>query len=111
MTFVDPVCRMDVNEAEAAATSTFKGQTYYFCAVMCRDRFAEDPERFVNGQPATDGRSETSAKSRADASENGLQFGISSFQFPETQNVSPRTCGGSEGRRGLSRGKLYGAKG
>ncbi len=50
MTFVDPVCRMDVNETEAAATSMFKGPTYYFCAVMCRDRFAEDPEKFVNGQ-------------------------------------------------------------
>ncbi len=37
MTFVDPVRRMDVNEAEVAATSTFMGQTYYFCAVIYRD--------------------------------------------------------------------------
>jgi len=49
MAFVDPVCRMDVNEAEAAATSTFMGHTYYFCAVG-----------------------------------NGLQFGVSGFQFAET---------------------------
>ena len=60
MTFVDPVCRMDVNETEAAATSMFKGPTYYFCAVMCRDRFAEDPERFVNVQPVAEERSDAS---------------------------------------------------
>ncbi len=57
MTFVDPVCRMDVSQAAAAATSTFKGQTYYFCALMCRDRFAEDPEKFVNGQLMAEKRS------------------------------------------------------
>ena len=37
MTFVDPVCPMDMNEAETAATSTFKDQTIIFvpsCAVI-----------------------------------------------------------------------------
>ncbi|HEY1267049.1 MAG TPA: YHS domain-containing protein, partial [Candidatus Binatia bacterium] len=28
----DPVCGMNVEESKAAATSSYKGQTYYFCA-------------------------------------------------------------------------------
>src|SRR5918994_7869270 len=50
MATMDPVCRMTVEEAEAAATYDYKGKPFYFCAVMCRDRFAENPERFLNGQ-------------------------------------------------------------
>ncbi len=44
----DPICGMDVKEEEAAAaTYEYKGQTYYFCAVGCKERFAQDPERFL----------------------------------------------------------------
>ena len=44
---VDPVCRMEVDEKKAAATYEYKGKTYYFCAVGCKDRFAESPEKFL----------------------------------------------------------------
>ncbi len=30
---IDPVCDMEVDEEKAAATTTYQGQTYYFCAV------------------------------------------------------------------------------
>lgn len=43
----DPICGMDVKEEEAAATYEYKGTTYYFCAVGCKERFAQDPERFL----------------------------------------------------------------
>jgi Cu+-exporting ATPase len=43
----DPVCKMEVDEKEAAATYEYKGKTYYFCAVGCKNRFAENPEKFV----------------------------------------------------------------
>ncbi len=43
----DPICGMDVKEEEAAATYEYKGKTYYFCAVGCKERFAQDPERFL----------------------------------------------------------------
>lgn len=39
----DPVCKMEVDEKKAAATSTYKGQTYYFCAKGCKNVF--DKER------------------------------------------------------------------
>ncbi len=43
----DPVCGMDVDEEEAAATYEYKGKTYSFCAVGCKEKFAQDPERFL----------------------------------------------------------------
>src|SRR5207249_9127570 len=33
---IDPVCKMQVNEAKAAGTSEYHGKTYYFCAVSCK---------------------------------------------------------------------------
>ncbi len=44
---IDPVCKMDVDEKKAAATYEYKGKTYYFCAVGCKDKFSKDPEEFV----------------------------------------------------------------
>ena len=44
---IDPVCKMDVDEKQAAATYEYKGKKYYFCAVGCKERFAKDPEQFL----------------------------------------------------------------
>jgi Cu+-exporting ATPase len=44
---IDPVCEMEVEEETAAATYEYRGKTYYFCAVGCRDKFAQNPERFL----------------------------------------------------------------
>jgi YHS domain-containing protein len=44
---VDPVCGMEVDEKRAAATHEYKGKTYYFCAVGCKEKFAKAPEKFV----------------------------------------------------------------
>lgn len=49
----DPVCKMTVEPARAAAVSTYQGRTYYFCAVGCKQKFDRDPERYLAG-----GRSE-----------------------------------------------------
>ncbi|MBI4329997.1 MAG: YHS domain-containing protein [Chloroflexi bacterium] len=43
----DPVCGMDVEEKKAAATSNYKGQTYYFCAKACRIAFDKTPEKYL----------------------------------------------------------------
>ncbi|HEX9949474.1 MAG TPA: heavy metal translocating P-type ATPase, partial [Thermodesulfobacteriota bacterium] len=43
----DPVCGMAVDEKEAAATSEYKGKTYYFCAASCKERFDQSPERYI----------------------------------------------------------------
>jgi YHS domain-containing protein len=39
----DPVCGMAVDPAQAAASATYAGRTYFFCAHGCRDQFAADP--------------------------------------------------------------------
>ncbi|MFQ5521723.1 MAG: YHS domain-containing protein, partial [Candidatus Methylomirabilia bacterium] len=45
---VDPVCKMDVNPAKAAGTSTYRGEPYYFCALSCKETFDKDPEQYVS---------------------------------------------------------------
>lgn len=46
---IDPVCGMQVQTANAPATASYAGQTWYFCADRCRARFVEAPEQFANG--------------------------------------------------------------
>ena len=43
----DPVCGMQVDEKKAAATSVYKGTTYYFCAPGCKTTFDKNPEKFA----------------------------------------------------------------
>jgi len=44
---IDPICGMEVDEEKAAATYEYGGRTYYFCAVGCKEKFAQDPGKFV----------------------------------------------------------------
>ena len=46
-TALDPVCGMDVDPATAAASHAHEGQTYYFCAQGCHDRFVANPDKFL----------------------------------------------------------------
>ena len=46
----DPVCGMRVDpERPRGGTATHAGKTYGFCNPRCRERFAADPERFLQG--------------------------------------------------------------
>ena len=44
---IDPVCKMQVDEGSAAATSDYKNKTYYFCAPGCKVAFDKDPEKYL----------------------------------------------------------------
>lgn len=44
---VDPVCGMEIEESDAAATLKYEGTTYYFCSQSCRDQFEAEPERYT----------------------------------------------------------------
>lgn len=48
---IDPVCGMTVDEKSAAATSTYKGKTYFFCAKGCKMSFDKAPEKYLTAQP------------------------------------------------------------
>jgi P-type Cu+ transporter len=48
----DPVCGMTVDPAKAAGSREQHGQIYHFCSNGCAERFAADPQRFLE-QPAS----------------------------------------------------------
>ncbi len=46
----DPVCGMQVDEKNPGATTTYKGQTYYFCSAGCKADFEKNPEQYAKSQ-------------------------------------------------------------
>jgi P-type Cu+ transporter len=48
----DPVCGMTVDPANAAAHYELRGQTYFFCAKGCAQKFAANPERYLSQSSA-----------------------------------------------------------
>lgn len=52
MQVTDPVCGMQIDSTEAAATETFQGRRYYFCSASCRDKFRASPERYIGNEGA-----------------------------------------------------------
>ncbi|HUV75298.1 MAG TPA: YHS domain-containing protein [Dehalococcoidales bacterium] len=58
----DPVCKMEVEESKAAATSEYKGKKYYFCAPGCKKAFDQNPEKYLSEEeepglpPGSDGK-------------------------------------------------------
>jgi YHS domain-containing protein len=49
---IDPVCRMAVDPADAAATRRWRGASYYFCSAECERSFEQDPRRHIANSPA-----------------------------------------------------------
>jgi uncharacterized membrane protein YraQ (UPF0718 family)/YHS domain-containing protein len=44
---LDPVCGMQVESANAPASTNYQGDTVYFCTDRCRGKFEANPERFA----------------------------------------------------------------
>ena len=47
----DPVCKMTINEKDAAGTSVYNGTTYYFCSMPCKEDFDKDPDVYLSENP------------------------------------------------------------
>src|SRR5512139_409857 len=47
MKIIDPVCKMTLEDSEAVATSTYRGKTYYFCSMPCKEDFDKDPGAYA----------------------------------------------------------------
>jgi Cu+-exporting ATPase len=71
MKVVDPVCRMTIDDKDAAATSTFKGTTYYFCSKPCKEDFDKNPESFV-GVPKVEEMIAATAKAIAEMAKDPI---------------------------------------
>ena len=48
MTAIDPICKMKVEEKGARFTSVYQGKTYYFCNLMCKQKFEASPAKFAS---------------------------------------------------------------
>ncbi len=48
----DPVCGMMVEEGKQAATSEYKGTTFFFCSKGCKVAFDKSPEKFLKEGPS-----------------------------------------------------------
>jgi YHS domain-containing protein len=44
----DPVCEMEINLENAEERSEYEGEIFYFCSRLCRNKFDEDPGRFIS---------------------------------------------------------------
>lgn len=49
-TATDPICGMQVDPRQVAATSEYQGTTYHFCSTGCKRQFDKNPEQFVGQQ-------------------------------------------------------------
>ena len=48
----DPVCGMSVDEKSAAAQTTYRGKTYFFCSKDCKASFDADPAKYTSRETA-----------------------------------------------------------
>jgi Cu+-exporting ATPase len=81
MKVVDPVCHMTIEDSEAAATSTYKGETYYFCSRPCKEDFDKDPEAYL-GEKAAPQKTE----------ETGKEVAHTCPMHPEIRQSGPGSC-------------------
>src|SRR5258708_25617303 len=42
---IDPVCKMEISIADAAASHDYHAETLYFCSIDCLRKFESDPAR------------------------------------------------------------------
>jgi YHS domain-containing protein len=59
-TVVDVVCKMEIDKNTAEFTSEYKGTTYYFCALSCKQEFDGNPEKYINSDTTEDESQEAS---------------------------------------------------
>ncbi len=52
---IDPVCKMNLEPAKAAAKVDYNGQMYYFCSESCHKAFTEAPQKYAGTAPPTGG--------------------------------------------------------
>jgi YHS domain-containing protein len=45
---IDPVCGMEIDEAQAQGKSEHNGKTFYFCSLSCKEEFDRDPDVYAD---------------------------------------------------------------
>ncbi len=49
---IDPVCGAKITYDTAKARSQYKGQTYYFHSLDCKEAFDKNPEKYIQKEQA-----------------------------------------------------------
>jgi Cu+-exporting ATPase len=44
----DPICEMEVDKETVKHKAEYIGKTYYFCSAMCKEKFKEIPQKYVD---------------------------------------------------------------
>ena len=44
----DPVCGMEIDPKQAAASEKYQGKTYHFCSTACHDKFKAEPSKYTS---------------------------------------------------------------
>ena len=44
---IDPVCKMEVDPQNPPFKILYQGETYYFCAQVCKHLFERAPEKYI----------------------------------------------------------------
>jgi len=47
---IDPVCKMEIDEKNPAATAEYEGKTYKFCSSGCKVTFEKEPKKYLQAQ-------------------------------------------------------------
>jgi len=81
MKVTDPVCRMTIEEGEAAATAEYRGKTYYFCSLPCREDFDKDPGAYAEEHVQ-----------RREAGDSGRGAVHTCPMHPEVRKEGPGAC-------------------
>jgi YHS domain-containing protein len=45
---LDPICLMEIDERNARFKTVYNGQTFYFCDKSCKQKFEEEPEKYID---------------------------------------------------------------
>ncbi len=53
MKVIDPVCKMTIEDSEAAGKSLYNGKAYYFCNPVCKEKFDKNPEVYIKSEYST----------------------------------------------------------
>ena len=78
--FVDPVCGMSVAPETAAGKYDFEGETYYFCATSCLNKFRQNPSVFL----------EKKEEEKLEAESRGTEYTCP--MHPEIVQIGPGSC-------------------
>jgi len=66
-TVTDVVCKMEIDKNTAEFMSEYKGTTYYFCALSCKQEFDKNPEKYIGSEAAENNSNATENESQEDS--------------------------------------------